>query len=82
MKVKLTVLKSNCRSGYHKSGEVFIVDDLCPPMCHELWNGMYPSIYVLQNNGDLDHGDKRAKVFQYGCPDDCRVLVQGEIFKD
>ena len=45
MKVRLTITESNCRSGYFKAGEEFIVEDLCPPLCHELWNVIYP--YVL-----------------------------------
>ena len=43
-KVKLTIVKSNCRCNYLKSGEEFIVGDLCPPICHELWNSMYPFV--------------------------------------
>lgn len=35
-KVKLTITESNCRSGYFKSGDEFIVEDLCPPLCPEL----------------------------------------------
>lgn len=37
-KIKLTITESDCRSGYHKAGDEFIVDDLCPPVCRELWH--------------------------------------------
>lgn len=53
-KVKLTVIESKCRCVYLKTGAEFVVGDLCPPICHELWNDIYPSVYVLQNGGDLD----------------------------
>lgn len=33
-KVKLTVTESRCRCGYVKKGQDFIVEDLCPPLCH------------------------------------------------
>ena len=42
-KVKLTITESKCRCGYFKKGQEFIVEDLCPPLCHELWNSIYPS---------------------------------------
>ncbi len=32
MKVKLTITESNCRGGYFKAGEEFIVEDLCLPL--------------------------------------------------
>jgi len=41
-KVKLTITESCCRSGHFRKGQEFIVDDLCPPLCHELWNIIYP----------------------------------------
>ncbi len=47
-KIKITIMESKCRCGYHKAGESFIVKDLCPPICHELWNSAYPMIYALQ----------------------------------
>ena len=78
-KVKLTITESNCRCGYHKAGDTFLVEDLCPPLCHELWNNLYPSVYVLLNGGDLDHGETRAKIFDAKCPDGGRVCVHGEI---
>lgn len=79
MKVKLTVLESKCRGGYHKVGDTYIVEDICPPICHELWQCIYPNIYVLLNNGNLDYGDIKAKKFQFRCPDEGRVLIQGEV---
>lgn len=81
-KVKLTITESNCRCGYFKSGQNFIVGDLCPPICHELWNCIYPLVYALQNGGDLDYGDTRAKMFDAKCPDNGKVKIHGEIIKD
>lgn len=77
-RVKLTITESRCRSGYFKQGQEFIVEDLCPPLCHELWNNIYPLVYALQNGADLDYGDARSKMFDAMCPDECRVRVHGE----
>ncbi|WP_242985345.1 TIGR04076 family protein [Vallitalea okinawensis] len=79
MKVKLTVLESTCRGGYHKEGDTYIVEDICPPICHELWQCIYPSVYTLINNGDLDFGTRKAKKFQCKCPDNGRVLIEGKV---
>ncbi len=35
-KVKLTITDAKCRGGYHKTGDIYIVKDICPPLCHEL----------------------------------------------
>lgn len=78
-KVKLTITESKCRSGYHKKGDTFIVEDICPPLCHELWNTIYPMVYALQNGAELDHGDIRTKAFDAKCPDSGKVSVRGEI---
>ena len=61
-KVELTTIESKCRCGYFKKGEKSIVDDLCPPLCHELWNSIYPSVYVLINGGDLDYRETSKNV--------------------
>lgn len=82
MKVKLTILESKCRANYHKAGDVYVVEDICPPICHELWQSIYPSVYTLLNNGDLDFGNIRAKKFQTRCPDNGRVLIQGEVIEE
>ena len=81
-KVKLTVMESRCRCGYFKKGQEFIVEDLCPPLCHELWHAIYPSVYALINGGNLDRGEIRAKMFEANCPDEGRVRVRGEVLKD
>ncbi len=81
-KVKLTVTESACRCGYHKAGETFVVGDLCPPLCHELWHTIYPSVYVLLNGGDLDYDTVRAPQFDAKCPDGGRVRVHGEIIEE
>ncbi|MDR2899575.1 MAG: hypothetical protein LBU94_04605 [Clostridiales bacterium] len=44
--VKLTVTEGNCRCGYLKSGDEFIVGDLCPPICHELCTLRIP-LFIL-----------------------------------
>ena len=77
-KVKITVISSKCRGGYCKAGDEFIVDDLCPPMCHEMWNVIYPMVYALKNGATLDCGTGRAKCFDAKCPDGGRVVVHGE----
>lgn len=78
MKVRLTVTESRCRSGYLRKGDVYIIDDLCPPLCHEFWNSMYPSIYALQNGALLDYGNIRSRQFDAVCPDEGRVRIHGE----
>ena len=78
-KVKLTITESGCRGGACRAGDVFIVEDLCPPLCHELWSSIYPQVYVLLNGGTLDHGDRRAKEFDARCPDGGRVSIHGEV---
>ena len=77
-KVKLTVTESNCRCGYFKKGDEFIVGDLCPPLCHELWNVIYPFVYALQTGAELDYGKERSKQFDARCPDGGRVCIHGE----
>ncbi len=81
-RVKLTITASNCRSGYFKKGQEFIVEDLCPPLCHELWNNIYPLVYALLNGANLDYGGTRAKMFDAKCPDECRVSIHGEIMEE
>jgi len=81
-KVKLTVVESRCRSGYCAKGDTYLVEDLCPPICHELWHSMYPFIYVLLNDGLLDYGHGKAGEFQVKCPDQGRVIIHGERISD
>lgn len=78
-KVKLTITESRCRGGYHKAGDEFVVEDLCPPLCQELWNGIYPYVFALRNGGVLDYGDGRAQQFDARCPDGGRVCIHGEV---
>ncbi len=80
-KVKLTITESSCRSRYHKKGDEYVVEDLCPPLCHELWNTIYPFLYALQNGADLDYGDSRSKQFNAKCPDGGRVRIHGEVIE-
>ena len=78
----MTIKESNCRSGYFKCGQEFIVEDLCPPLCHELWSVIYPSVYALLNGASLDYGDGKAKMFDAKCPDGERVCIHGEVIED
>jgi len=77
-KVKLTITESKCRCGYFQKGQEFIVEDLCPPLCHELWSSIYPYVYALKNGAELDYGDGKAKMFDGECPDGGRVRIHGE----
>jgi len=81
-KVKLIITCAKCRCGYHKMGDTFIVEDICPPLCHELWNVIYPSVYTLLNGGTLDYGESRVKCFDAKCPDEGRVCIHGEVISD
>ena len=81
-KIRLTISESSCRCGYFTKGQEFIVEDLCPPLCHELWNSIYPSVYTLLNGGSLDHGEVRAKMFDAQCPDEGRVIIHGEVMEE
>ena len=78
-KVKLTITDSKCRCGYFKKWQEFIVEDLCPPICHELWNNIYPFVYALRNGAQLDYGQRREKMFDAKCPDEGRVCIHGEV---
>lgn len=81
-KVKLTITESACRDGCCKKGDEYIVEGICPPLCHELWNIIYPQVFALQNGADLDHGDVCARMFDAKCPDGGRVCVHGEIMEE
>ena len=81
-KIKLTITDSRCRGGYCEKGQEFLVEDLCPPLCHELWNAIYPSVYALLNGADLDCGGGRARTFDAKCPDGGRVCIHGEAVED
>ena len=81
MKVKLEIIESKCRSGYHKKGDHFILDELCPPICQELWHLIYPNVFVLQNGGTLDYGSRRDKRFRVKCPDNERVIIEGYVIE-
>jgi uncharacterized repeat protein (TIGR04076 family) len=79
-KVELTVKTSKCHGGYCKEGDVYFVEDVCPPICHELWDSIYPYVYVLLNDGSLDWGNDQAKAFEIKCPDEGRAVIYGEIW--
>lgn len=81
-KVKITVVSSRCRGGYCKAGDEYIVEDLCPPLCHELWSGIYPMVYALLNGAALDYGQTRERCFDAKCPDEGRVTVHAEVIEE
>ncbi len=80
-KVRLTVTESRCRDGLCRAGEVYVVDGLCPPLCHELWHVIYPQVFALLSGGTLDCGPDRAKSFDAACPDGGRVRIHGELLE-
>lgn len=82
MKVKLTVMNSSCRSGLHKAGEEFVVEETCPALCMELWHNAYPYVFALQNGADLDCGEEKAHSFTVRCPDGGRVVLKGEVISE
>ena len=77
-KVKLTVTESKCRCDYHKKGDEFVIEDLCPPICHELWNTAYPYIFTLLSGGYIENDEKTLPSFDIRCPDGGRVTIHGE----
>jgi uncharacterized repeat protein (TIGR04076 family) len=77
-KVKLTILASHCRASIHQTGQEFVVGDICPPICHELWQCIYPAVYALSNGALLDIGSERGYWFEMRCPDNGKVLMKGE----
>ena len=80
-KIKLTIVESRCRGGYCRAGDEFIVEDLCPPLCHELWHVAYPYVFALQNGAALDCGEGRARAFEAACPDGGRVRLRGDLLE-
>lgn len=81
-KVILTVTESSCRSGYHKAGDTFVVSDVCPPLCTELWHNAYPYVFALQNGAVLDGDCKKTQEFTIKCPDGGRVVLSGKLLDD
>lgn len=79
--VKLTVTRSRCRCGIMREGESFSVGEVCPPICMELWNNIYPYVFALKNGALLDYDEDRAKCFDAKCPDGGRVHIHGEILE-
>lgn len=55
----------------------FVAEDLCPPLCRELWNGICPLVYALCNGAVLHHKNIGAKIFGAECPDEGRVSIHG-----
>lgn len=78
MKVRLTVLESRCRDGLCAAGDTYLIENTCPPLCHELWGVIYPQIFALLNGAMLDHGDEHAAFFEASCPDGGRVRIRAE----
>ena len=80
--VRLKVTHSECRCGYCKTGDEFIIGDVCPPLCMELWHAVYPYVFALRNGASLDYGDMRTACFDAQCPDGGRVHVHGEAIEE
>ena len=81
-KVKLTITESRCRDHCCQTGDVFVVEGICPPVCHELWNSIYPQVFALLNGAELDYGETKARMFNGKCPDGGRVCVHGEVIEE
>ena len=80
--VRLTVTESACRSGLCKAGDTFLVGDVCPPICCELWHAAWPYVLALRSGGALDCGEEKARSFTVQCPDGGRVKLRGESVDD
>ena len=83
-KVKLTITESRCRSGFHRKGEEYIINDtICPPICVELWNYAYPYIWALLNGAESDSADgTKKKSNNVICPDEGRVHLHIEVIEE
>ena len=85
-KVRITITESRCRSGFHKKGDEFIIDEdrtICPPICMELWNYAYPYIWALLNGAESDSADgTKKKSNDVICPDEGRVHLHIEVMED
>ncbi|MBQ6331734.1 MAG: TIGR04076 family protein [Clostridia bacterium] len=78
-RVRITVTESRCRENLSAAGDVFWVENTCPPLCHELWGVIYPQVFALLNGASLDHGEDRVRFFEASCPDGGRVKIRGEV---
>lgn len=85
-KVKITVTESRCRSGFHRKGQEFIIDEdetICPPICMEVWHYAYPYVWNLLNGGETDDGfNGKKKSNDVICPDEGRVHLHIEVMED
>ena len=85
-KVKLTITESRCRSGFHRKGDEFIIDEdktMCPLICMELWNYAYPYIWALLNGAESDSADgTKKKSNNITCPDEGRVHLHIEVIEE
>lgn len=85
-KVKITVKESTCRSGFHKKGQEFIIDEdrtICPEMCMELWHYAYPYVWCLLNGGMEDNKDNgKTPSACVACPDGERVKLHIEAIEE
>ena len=85
-KVKLTITESVCRSGFHRKGQEFIIDEdktICPPICMELWHYAYPYVWALLNGATSDNAEGgKSKSNNVICPDEGRVKLHIEVIED
>lgn len=70
-KVKLTITKNNCTCGYYEDNQEFIIGDLCPPICSDVWYEMYPVILALQKDGIY----KGKTEFDFDCKTEGKVGI-------
>ena len=83
-KVKITITESRCRSGFHRKGEEYIIDDaVFPPICMELWHYAYPYVWAFLNGAEDDTPDGgRGTYTNVICPDEGRVHMLIEAIED
>ena len=81
-RMKLTVIRSECRGGLHSEGEEYVIGEVCPPICHELWNNIYPMLYAAGCGADIESGEGYSSAFTASCPDGGRVTVKCERIDD
>ena len=84
--VRIRVTRGNCRSGFHREGEEFLIRDeatRCPAICMELWHCAYPYVWALLNGAELDLPDGgRGRSAEVACPDGGRVSLHIEAFEE
>lgn len=60
-----------------KKGQEFVSEDLCPPLCRELWNGICPLVYALLNRAVIRYRNVHTKTPESEYPDEGRESIHG-----